>query len=292
MTLKQSFHQFCNRLIPIYTEREARHIADLLFEKITGYSRLDRITKPDIKLTAEQQETLDKKLSRLLQNIPVQYVLGEAWFYQLPFIVNENVLIPRPETEELVSWILDDLKKEEFLLKKDPPFTILDIGTGSGCIAIALKKSFPAVQIIGIDKSAEALKTAKENAALNKTKVDFFQGDILASDFEKELPVLDLVVSNPSYIPLKEKAEMQLQITEHEPFAALFVPDDDPLIFYKAILNMAKKKLKPGGKIFMEIHEDFGQEMRELFQLYHFKNIILKKDMNGRDRMICGMHKS
>lgn len=288
MILKQSFHQFYNRLVSIYREREARHIADLIFEKITGYSRLDRITKPDIKLTPEQQETLDKKLSRLLQHIPVQYVLGEAWFYQLPFRVNEHVLIPRPETEELVSWILDELK-ENALLKKSVPSTILDIGTGSGCIAIALKKNFPAVQVMGMDKSAEALKTAKENAALNQVNVDFFQEDLLTFDFEKELPAFDLIVSNPPYIPLKEKAEMQPQVAEHEPSAALFVPDDDPLIFYRAILNMAQKKLIPGGKVFMEIHENFGAEMRELFQHYPFKDIILKKDMTGRDRMICGV---
>lgn len=288
MILKQSFHQFYNRLVSIYTEREARHIAGLVFEKITGYSRLDRITKPDIKLTPEQQETLDKKLSRLLQHIPVQYVLGDAWFYQLPFRVNEHVLIPRPETEELVSWILDELK-ENALLKESVPSTILDIGTGSGCIAIALKKNFPAVRVMGMDKSAEALKTAKENAALNQVNVDFFQEDLLTFDFEKELPAFDLIVSNPPYIPLKEKAEMQPQVAEHEPSAALFVPDDNPLIFYKAILNMAQKKLIPGGKVFMEIHENFGAEMRELFQHYPFKNIILKKDMTGRDRMICGV---
>lgn len=290
MTIKEAFRQFVQELLPLYSAREAAQISDMTFKYVTGLSRLDRITKSGIFLTALQKQKLEEMGKRLLHHEPVQYVLGEAWFYRLKFKVNKNVLIPRPETEELVTWIIGDIKKEYPLSGGDvkKPFTILDIGTGSGCIAIALKNSIPAWQVLAIDKSKDALDMAKRNARDNLADISFYEMDITEDRHTSPLPQVDIIVSNPPYIPFKERAELQALVKDYEPGMALFVPDDDPLYFYKAIVGLSKTKLVEGGKLYFETHQNYAARVVELLEGAHFKNIILKKDISGNDRMVQG----
>lgn len=291
MMLKESFRQFVQRLISLYSEREAWHIADMIFEEVTGFSRLDRITKPDYTLTTVQMQRLKEMEMQLLNNMPVQYVLGEAWFYHLKFKVNNNVLIPRPETEELVTWIIEDIKKEKTVSTETSshPWRILDIGTGSGCIAIALKKNIPEIEMIAIDKSKEALQIAKKNAVLNQVDISFQEADMTDEKLVSLLPDLDIIVSNPPYVPVGEKKDMQPQVSLYEPPQALFVPDEDPLLFYKAIFTRAAKKLVNNGKAYLEIHADYGKEIIALMNQHGFEEITLREDMAGNERMVKGM---
>lgn len=291
MELKASFQQFVKALSGIYSRREATIIADQVFDKVTGFTRLDRLTKTNQHLSISQQQELEEKLQELLAQVPLQYVTGEAWFYHLSFVVNEHVLIPRPETEELVEWILERTAANPRLKNATPefPFTLLDIGTGSGCMAIALKKNLPAIQVIALDYSEKALQVARQNATFHQTEITFLQANILDPKIHELLPSVDLIVSNPPYISEKEKEEMQPQVTQHEPAMALFVPDENPMLFYKAILETGLQKLKSDGEIFVEIHEEREPEIRALLQQYGFKNIIIRKDLNERYRMAYGM---
>lgn len=284
MTIKEAFSRFCQDLAPLYEVREAAFVAGMVLEKVTGLSRLDRITRPGAPLSPGQQSTLGNMLELLRKDVPVQYVLEEAWFYGMPLYVDEHVLIPRPETEELVSWILE----EEKSANPDNSLHILDIGTGSGCIAIALKKNLPLSHIFAADKSPEALAVAVKNAAAQDADIRFLEGDILEKDALSRLPQMDVIVSNPPYIPLSEKPHLQARVAGHEPPEALFVPDDDSLLFYRAILEAALGKLNPGGKVYAEIHEDGGLEVTDLFQVYGFRDVVLRKDLSGRDRMVRG----
>jgi release factor glutamine methyltransferase len=291
MTIRDSFQAFLKRLTPLYTEREARYVADLAFEKATGFTRLDRLTRPDAEVTGRSQKVLDDSLSLLLDSVPVQYVIREAWFYKLPFYVNEQVLIPRPETEELVSWIIEEMKPKIIQPAHDVTQPIiLDIGTGSGCIAIALKKALPAARVMALDTSAPALEVARVNAVTHQAAIEFTEADILNEDACAALPSLDIIVSNPPYIPWKEKKELQAQVADHEPSGALFVPDQDPFLFYKAILETARRRLALGGSIFVEIHQDFGQQVAALFERYGFERVI-RQDMSGHDRMVRGVRR-
>lgn len=291
MMLKGSFRQFVQRLTPLYPEREAWHIADMVFENITGFSRFDRITKSDYSLATVQMQRLKDMERQLLDNMPVQYVLGEAWFYHLKFKVNKDVLIPRPETEELVTWIMEDIKKENTLSTENRVHSLkaLDIGTGSGCIAIALKKNIPEIEMIAIDKSNEALQIAKKNAVLNQANVSFQEADMTNEKLISLLPDLDIIVSNPPYVPVREKKDMQPQVALYEPSQALFVPDEDPLLFYKAIFKIAAKKLVNHGKIYFEIHQDYGKEILILMNQHGFEKVTLRKDLAGNERMVKGI---
>lgn len=283
--IKDAVQAFYRPLLSLYTEREARHITNLVFEHVTGYSRLDMITKSNLALSAEQQQNLDEKLEQLLQHKPVQYVLKKCWFYHLPFYLNAHVLIPRPETEELAEWIIREHIHEKGN-SGNKSLTILDAGTGSGCLAIALKSNLPDAQLIAIDNSKHALQVAQKNALMNNADVRFLQRDMLKDGWASDLPLLDIIVSNPPYIPQNEKQKMHQNVVSFEPHEALFVPDEDPLIFYKAIIECGKQKMVRGGKIFLEIHEDFGNSVVKLFGEYGFGNIQLHQDMSGRDRMI------
>ncbi len=291
MMLKESFRQFVQRLTPLYPEREAWHIADIAFENITGFSRLDRITKSDSTLTSVQMQRLRDMETQLLNNMPVQYVLGETWFYHLKFKVNSDVLIPRPETEELVAWMIEDIKKEKTVLTETSihPLRILDIGTGSGCIAITLKKNIPEIEMTAIDKSNEALQVAKKNAVLNQVDIDFIEADMTKGNVIFQLPDFDMIVSNPPYVPIREKKNMQPQVALYEPSQALFVPDADPLLFYKAIFKIAAKKLVNRGEIYFEIHQDYSKEILILMDQHGFEEVILRKDMAGNERMVKGI---
>jgi release factor glutamine methyltransferase len=240
----------------------------------------------------------------LPQEKPIQYILGEAWFYGLPFKVTESTLIPRPETEELVEWIIESLKFKVKSQKNIEPslshraesrceLSILDIGTGTGCIPIALKTNLPEAEVFAIDVSEKALEIAKQNARQNKTNINFIQTDILqVEDFlslraeSRSLSKLDVIVSNPPYVRNLEKVEIKKNVLDYEPHLALFVEDNDPLIFYRKMAELALQSLKPNGLLFFEINQYLGQETVEMLQQLGYKNIELRKDLMGNDRMI------
>jgi release factor glutamine methyltransferase len=219
-------------------------------------------------------------LDELLQGKPLQYVTGKAYFMERLFDVNEQVLIPRPETEELVIWILNDYKSST------EPINILDIGTGSGCIPISLKLEMPTAHISSCDISAGALEVAQKNARRLNAEVHFIALDFLDNDAQLSLPLYDIIVSNPPYIPQSEELEMHLNVKGHEPGTALFVPDNDPLLFYRAIAHFGKTHLNDNGVIYCELHRDFAQETKELFIATGYKNVEIKKDMHDNWRMI------
>ncbi|MFT3680899.1 MAG: peptide chain release factor N(5)-glutamine methyltransferase [Ferruginibacter sp.] len=280
MPLKEYYRHYLEQLQHIYNLDEASAIAKLLFEEQASLKRSDIVKHPDYVLPAPVTERLDNALQRLLQNEPIQYILGETFFCGLKIKVNHHVLIPRPETEELASWILEE-ETGRFVKEN---YSILDIGTGSGCIAIALKKNLIA-NVSAIDQSAEALATAKENAAANETDIHFIQLDFLSEDQWQKLPSFDIIVSNPPYIPVSEEEKMDKNVTLFEPHAALFVPADSPLLFYEKIARFATAHLKPGGKIFAELHEEYANATGHLFSKT-FSNVEVKKDMSGKNRML------
>jgi release factor glutamine methyltransferase len=279
MRWNEYYRYYLQQLQTIYSLEEATAIAGLVFENKAAITRIEIMKSSGELLSDEHKIALDNTLEQLLTHKPVQQVIGEAWFYNLPFKVNEHVLIPRPETEELVHWIIDEHKTQ---VEK---FSILDIGSGSGCIPVALKKNLSQSSITSIDISDDALKIAKENAVINKTVVDFLQLDFLNENEWRGLPMFDIIVSNPPYIPLNEKENLDRNVTAYEPGIALFVPDNKPLVFYEAIAAFAKTHLKQDGKIYVEIHQNFGKETAAVF-LSVFKSVEIKKDINGNERMI------
>ncbi|MBX2924574.1 MAG: peptide chain release factor N(5)-glutamine methyltransferase [Chitinophagaceae bacterium] len=282
MTLQEAYHFIRTTLITLYDDRESANIANLVMENITGHSRMERLVHRQTTLTPLQQQQLENYISRLGKNVPVQYVLQEAWFYNIPFYVNEHVLIPRPETEELVSWIIQDEKNKT----EARPVRILDIGTGSGCIPVTLKKNLPSSEIHALDISANALEVARKNADQQNTSIHFHTADILQLQQESSLPLFDIIISNPPYIPVKEKAGMQKNVLDHEPHLALFVNDNDPLLFYRAISNFARHSLAKNGSIYLELHEQMAQPVAGLFVSSGFSHTTLRKDMQGKDRML------
>lgn len=274
--IQQKFHQELKDLFP---EKEINTFLYLLLEKIANLSRLDLVLFPDKKLDEKQISQFEKALHRLKNHEPIQYIIGETEFYGLKFIVNKNVLIPRPETEELVDWIIKDFQNFS------DDFSILDIGTGSGCIAISLASKLKKADISALDISAKALKTAKENAEINKVKINFQQKNILgiSANFNKKYEV---IVSNPPYVRELEKKEMQSNVLAHEPHLALFVKDDDALLFYREILKFAEKNLRKNGKLYFEINEYLPEEMKELIREFKVKKYEFKKDIFGKYRMM------
>jgi len=279
MTLQAAFTLIINTLGPLQGNREAANIAHIVIEHITGMGKMDRIIYKDKLLSSAQEQQLQLALEALLKHEPVQYVTGKAWFYGLEFTVNNNVLIPRPETEELVEWIVKDVQK---------PVKILDIGTGSGAIPIALKKELPAATIWSVDISAGALEVAAANATALSLDVHFEQIDILDTIATQGLPTFDIIVSNPPYICESEQRDMEEQVVAYEPNIALFVPDNDALLFYRQIGLLAQKKLTAGGLLYFEINEAFGKEVIALLEEQGFKNVVLKQDIYGKDRMVKG----
>jgi release factor glutamine methyltransferase len=279
MMIQEANRYIINRLTGIYDEDEASNISDLILESLTGAKRTDRIAGKGRTVTSEQAEKLEYYITRLLMNEPVQYVLNEAWFCGLKFYVDKNVLIPRPETEELVEWIISDCK---FPIDK---LSILDIGSGSGCIPIALKKRLGKAGVWSCDISAGALEVAKKNAATLGIDVNFIELDFLNKGLRDKLPSFDIIVSNPPYIPETHKREMRLNVLDHEPGKALFVPDKDALVFYKAIADFGKNHLNKNGSIYAEINESLGQATAAVFKSGSYSAKI-KKDMQGKERMI------
>lgn len=281
MTIEQAYFQFTEKLKTIYEDREAENISDWVFENETGLKKWERRENKNIQLKENVEKKIENDLQQLLIHKPVQYVLNEAWFYKMKFFVDENVLIPRPETEELIEWIINDFKKE----KGSKPTNILDIGTGSGCIPIALKKELPCLNITTIDVSKKALSVAKKNAENLKAKIDFLIIDFLNENDWKPLQIYDTIVSNPPYIPIAEKEILSKNVTGFEPGIALFVENKDPFIFYKKIAEFSEKHLKETGKIYVEVHEEYAKDVKAIFESSGYETEI-KKDIYRKERML------
>ena len=285
MILKEFKTYFLEQLSKIYPKTEVDTFFFLLIEEYLGLQRVDTVLKPDFKIPDDKMILLENSLERIQKEEPIQYILGKTEFYGLPFIVNKHTLIPRPETEELVEWILNEVNSTQKL-------NILDIGTGSGCIPISLAKHLPNATISAIDVSTNALTVAKENAVLNNVSVNFIEQDILQSDSLNEilkqvqLKQFDIIVSNPPYVRELEKVEIKNNVLENEPHLALFVDDNNPLLFYNKIADLAKKHLSKNGVLFFEINQYLGKETIEMLSQKGFSNIELRKDLFGNDRMI------
>jgi release factor glutamine methyltransferase len=273
MTRRELIEKICSAAEPLYGTQEAGAIARLVAKKRYGLSRADIALEP----LQEIDEGVDfgQILSDITASRPVQYILGVADFYDLELAVGEGVLIPRPETEELVRWIVESEPR---------PRRILDIGTGSGAIAIALAKNLFEVEVVAIDLSQNALEYARLNNEKSGTGVILKTGNIL--DEKLDLGLFDVIVSNPPYIPISEMAEMAANVTDYEPSMALFVPDDDPLVFYRAIARFAHRSLNAGGKLYFEIHERMSRELVDLLVDEGFNNIYVREDLNSKPRMV------
>ena len=270
------YRQYIQQLETIYSSGEASVITEMIFEKIAGLKKIDLVTSRDLNLSELQSKNLNNTLIDLLKQMPVQYIIGEAWFYKLKFKVNSSVLIPRPETEELVSMVLN-------FAKLNSVKSILDIGTGSGCIPISIKKNIPAVNISAIDISSKAIDTASQNANSNETEINFIVLDFLKESNWTSLKRFDIIVSNPPYIPFAENYLIPKNVKEYEPAEALFV--DEALIFYKKIAHFGKEHLSNNGKIFMEVHEDFANNVLKHFEKEGYAAEIIN-DLLGKQRFV------
>ena len=290
MLLKQYKTHFFDSLRNIQEEQEIESFFFILTEYLHNLKRVDVALNPNFELSEDDVEKWNAILAELQLEKPIQYITGEAWFYGLRFEVNENTLIPRPETEELVEWIIESQKSKV----KSQKLEILDIGTGTGCIPISIKTNLSQANVSAIDVSEKALEVAKRNAASNKVEINFIQTNILEVEDLLKLPLpftqnllpLDIIVSNPPYVRNLEKQEIKKNVLDYEPHLALFVEDTDALLFYRKIAQLALKNLSPNGLLFFEINQYLGKETVELLQNLGFINIELKKDMYGNDRMI------
>lgn len=256
--------------------QEIRSICQLIFTDVFHYTNIDIHIKKSEDLDESFVKKFFKIIEQLKTNQPIQYILGETVFAGLRIGLNSSTLIPRPETEELVHWIRETAS---------PSARILDIGTGSGCIALALANFLPAASVTGLDISPAAIEQAKRNASWNQLQADFITSDIFQFHTTEKY---DIIVSNPPYIREQEKCEMQKRVLDYEPSRALFVPDDDPLIFYRAIAAFGSQHLLPGGILFFEINEALGDEMLQLMQEFHYSRLVLKKDFYGKKRFVKG----
>ncbi|TDE04845.1 peptide chain release factor N(5)-glutamine methyltransferase [Flavobacterium sandaracinum] len=286
MKIKEYRAHFIQELTPLYDAGEAESFFYLILEEKQQLKRIDLALHPDLVFSAAEIALWNAILAPLKQEIPIQYLLGNTSFYGLDFSVNEHVLIPRPETEELVDWMLSDHRKTQL----STTLKILDIGTGSGCIAISLAKNLPNATVFAIDVSEKALATAKKNADNNAVNVNFIHQNILEavtlSAVEGINEQFDIIVSNPPYVRNLEKEEIKKNVLDNEPHLALFVEDDDALIFYKKIAELAQENLTESGLLYFEINQYLGVAMIDLLEQMHFKNIELRKDIYGNDRMI------
>jgi release factor glutamine methyltransferase len=279
MQIKKYRDYFIETLTPIYDAIEADSFFYLILEYHHQMKRIDLALQPEVTFTAKQVEDWNAILAKLQQEIPIQYLLGKTHFYGLDFEVDGNVLIPRQETEELVDWIIRNQQ-----INKPTSQQVLDIGTGSGCIAISLAKNMPDAKVCAIDVSEKVLFVAQKNADLNQVDVTFIHQNILET--EGLQATFDIIVSNPPYVRNLEKAEIKKNVLEHEPHLALFVEDHDALIFYRKIAVLAQKNLKENGQLYFEINQYLGKEMIDLLESMGFVEVVLRKDIYGNDRMI------
>ena len=274
----------CDRLRPIYERNESKSLSLWIIESVFGMKPHEISLCKDKEISPNERQQIEDILRRLLNHEPIQYILGETEFFGMSFSVNPNVLIPRPETEELVEWIIQEHQK-----KFPYPLQILDIGTGSGCIAISLAKHLPDAHVYAIDISEKALETAKKNASANNVSVEFVCQDIFKPFTTVPSGIFsekwDIIVSNPPYISISEQKNMEKNVLDYEPHSALFVPDNSPLIFYEQIAKFGKNYLKETGTIYAETSALYGKDTADMFRKsYH--HVVLKKDLSGRDRMI------
>ena len=270
-------------LADIYDLKEIEAFYFILIDEYANISKIKAISDPQITINQSDLLKINFAIKDLKNSKPIQYIIGKTSFFDLEFFVNDSVLIPRQETEGLVNWILEDNKEIH------EPISILDIGTGSGCIAISLKKHLSNAQVSAIDISEKALETAKKNADLNNIEVNFLKLDILNPPSNLDLGQFDIIVSNPPYITQSEKTQMRANVLNFEPELALFVDDQNPLQFYKAIADFSIKNLKSNGKLYFEINEKYGELTSEMILNKGFIDIQLKKDINKKPRMIrCG----
>ena len=282
-TIKDVFENYKRMLKDTYDTNEIEAITLLVINEICNLSKAKIKAFPETEIPVEQSEKLNHILEELKTGKPVQYILGKTEFYGLPFYVNPSVLIPRPETEELVEWVLESVGTRQSAVG-----SILDIGTGSGCIAVSLKKNLPGFKVSAIDISEQALQIAASNAVLNNVDIEFINDDILnpKSHISHLTSHISIIISNPPYVTLHDKTQMHANVTDFEPHTALFVPENDPLLFYKAIADFATTNLTENGLLFFEINESYGEETVDFLNNKGFKNIELRKDMSGRDRMV------
>lgn len=277
MNLKKYRTYFLEKLAPLYDSMEAESFFAITLEELKGWKRSDLAMNPNAELSAEEIEKWNVVLAALETQKPIQYIFKKAHFYGLEFKVNENTLIPRPETEELVDWIIRENKVKGVI-------GILDIGTGSGCIAISLAKNLSDASVSAIDVSSGALDIAKSNAENNDVAINFIEKDILATDALPEK--YDVIVSNPPYVRNLEKDEIKENVLQYEPHLALFVADNDPLLFYREIAILAAGALTPNGTLYFEINQYLGAETVQMLESLGYKNVVLKKDIFGNDRMV------
>ncbi len=278
MLLKEIKEIYHRELDELYPREEVDSMFYLMIEHFLGLERFILAIDPEIVITKEEEQYMFEGLSKLKKEQPIQYVLGETTFMDLKFMVNESVLIPRPETEELVNWVLEDIENINDVTE------IIDIGTGSGCIAISLAKLKPNLKVSAIDISGSALEIAKKNALLNEVDVQFNLVDILKTgSLNKKY---DIIISNPPYVREMERDKMRNNVLQNEPYSALFVPDGNPLLFYRAIAKLAKKYLKENGMLYLEINQHLGEEVKTLLKNFNFSIVELRKDIFGKDRMI------
>lgn len=277
MTLQQAYQLLLTQLFDIYSTSEAEYIANLAVEHITGYDKTNRILNKAVLLNKEQEMQLQAFAKELHKATPIQYLLGYTWFYKHTFLVNNHVLIPRPETEELVALIIKE--------NKGKPIQILDIGTGSGCIAISLQHGLPNATVTAIDVSEQALLVAKQNAHKMGVSINFKQINFLEEHGWPTLDKYDVIVSNPPYIKQSEAADLHKNVVEHEPGIALFVPDNDALIFYRYIVAFSKNYLKNEGLVYAEINQNLAKETLAVFS-DNFKEVIMLQDISGNNRFV------
>ena len=275
--------RFKRELKEQYSLPELQNFLYLIFQNLMGLSKTDIHISPGKEIPDHFIVKINEIINELKENKPIQYILGETEFYGCNIKINQNTLIPRPETEEIVRWILEETDGNRC--------KIFDIGTGSGCIAIALAKNNISAKVFASDYSEEALKVARENAGINNTDISFFHFNINFPETSDILDLYDIIVSNPPYVTESEKRQMKKNVLKYEPHDALFVPDSDPLVFFRAILKFAQSKLQSGGNIFFEINERFGEQMAQLLEEFNYHHIVLRKDINNKDRMIKGTKK-
>jgi release factor glutamine methyltransferase len=284
MNSKELYRSFLVELQTVYDLNEATVITDWVFENIASIKKADLIKNPLQQIPAAIVKKLTEKKEELLLNKPVQYVMGNTTFYNMQFKVSNKVLIPRPETEEMTNHIINTYRFEQKQL------SILDIGTGSGCIAIAIKKNLPSSKVIALDVSEEALDIARTNAITNKTNIQCIHFDFLDESRWPELLQFDIIVSNPPYIPINEKEKMAKNVVDYEPHNALFVPDNNPMLFYEKIARFGRSHLNYNGKVYVETHEDYAKEVAALFAAASYQQVITKKDLFGKERMIIASY--
>lgn len=276
MTIKEAFLRSCQEISRLYDEREAESVVKIIFEDIFGIKQIHSAAE----FSQNHFDRLTEMKQRLLNGEPVQYILGKADFFGYQFTVNPHVLIPRAETEEMVSWIL------KTLTSNDTPQQVLDIGTGSGCISITLKLKSPGLKVYAIDISAEAVMTARANAEKLGADVTFETDDIFDPDISSKLGKYKTIISNPPYIPYQERTSMASRVVDYEPELALFIPTADPLYFVKRIAIVSMRHLEENGYLFLELHPGYAVCCKEMLQTAGFRHVEIRKDMSGKDRMI------